>query len=211
MKNLIIIAAGGCGREVLQWAKDINKLSPRWNIIGFLDDNPNALEGKECTISIISKVDDYQPDASDEFVCCIGNSEVRKLVIEKMKAKGASFVNIIHPNAVIADSCKLGNGVIIYPFALVSDNAVIGDGCIINMYSSIAHDSVLGEYCTISAHCDVTGMCRLGDRVFMGTTSQVVPGTKVGDDAYICAGSTVMTRVRPGVKMLGNPARLVKF
>lgn len=211
MKDLIIIAAGGCGREVLQWAKDINEQNARWNIKGFLDDNINALEGKECSVRVISRVDDYQPEENDEFVCCIGNSNVRKLVIEKMKAKGARFINIIHPNAIISDSCKLGDGVIIYPYALISDNAIIGDGCIINMYSSVAHDSVLGEYCTISAHCDVTGMCRLGDRVFMGSTSQIVPGTNVGDDAYICAGSTVMTRVRKGMKMLGNPAKIVKF
>ncbi len=211
MKNLVIIAAGGCGREVLQWAKDINRKEERWNIKGFLDDNPDALKGKICSVPVLSSVDDYMIEGEDEFVCCIGNSEVRKRVVEKMKARGARFVSIIHPSAVIADSCTLGEGVIIYPYALISDNAVIGDGCIINMYSSVAHDSVLGEYCTISAHCDVTGMCKLGDRVFMGSTSQIVPGTKVGDDVYICAGSTVMTRVRNGLKMLGNPAKIVKF
>lgn len=79
------------------------------------------------------------------------------------------------------------------------------------MHSSVAHDSVLGEYCTISAHCDITGMCRLGDRVFMGSTSHVVPGSVIGDDVYICAGSTVMCRIRKGMKVLGNPAKIVKF
>lgn len=211
MKNLIIIAAGGCGREVLQWAKDINEAHPTWNIKGFLDDNPHALDGKVCSVSVLSSVDDYRIEPEDEFVCCIGSSEIRRKVVEKMTAKGAKFATIIHPNAVVADSCTLGEGVIIYPYALISDNAVIGDGCIINMYSSVAHDSILGEYCTISAHCDVTGMCRLGDRVFMGSTSHVVPGSKIGDDVYICAGSTVMTRVRSGAKVLGNPAKIVKF
>lgn len=211
MKNLIIIAAGGCGREVLQWAKDINENEMRWNIKGFLDDNRSALDGLKCDVQILSTVDDYEVQANDEFVCCIGNSNVRRKVVEKMKAKGAVFTTLVHPNAVIADSCTLGEGVIIYPYALISDNAVIGDQCIINMYSSVAHDSVLGEYCTISAHCDVTGMCKLGNRVFMGTTSHVVPGLKIGDDVYICAGSTVMGRVRDGRKVLGNPAKIVKF
>ena len=211
MKNLVIIGAGGCGREVLQWAKDINKKEQRWNIRGFLDDDPDALDGLKCDISIISSVDAYTIDPCDEFVCCVGNSATRKKIVDKLEAKGAVFVTLIHPNAVIADTCTLGKGTIIYPYALISDNAVIGDGCIINMYSSVAHDSVLGEYCTVSAHCDVTGMCRLGDRVFMGSTSHVVPGTRIGDDVYICAGSTVMTRVRNGKKVLGNPARIVDF
>lgn len=211
MKNLIIIGAGGCGREVLQWAKDINRVELQWNIKGFLDDDLNALEGKRCDIAVISKIDEYKIDAEDEFVCCIGNSKIRKTVVEKMQAKGAVFVTLIHPNALIADTCTIGNGSVIYPYALISDNAVIGDGCIINMHSSVAHDSVLGEYCTISAHCDVTGMCCLGDRVFMGTTSHIAPGLKIGNDVYICAGSTVLAKVRDGMKVLGNPAKIMKF
>lgn len=211
MNNLVIIAAGGCGREVLQIAKDINEKSFTWYIKGFLDDEPNALRGKICDVDVIGCIDGYSIEKDDEFVCCIGNSTVRKNVIEKMKAKGAKFTTIIHPNAIIADSCTIGEGSIIYPYALISDNAVVGDGTIINMYSSVAHDSILGEYCTISAHCDITGMCTLGDRVFMGTTSHMVPGTKIGNDVYICAGSTVMTRVPNGRKMMGCPARPIKF
>ena len=211
MKNLVIIGAGGCGREILQWAKDINEKEQRWNIKGFIDNNLEALSGKVCDVTVLAKVDEYQICEDDEFVCGIGNSVIRKMVIEKLEAKGAKFVNIIHPNAIIADSCTLGKGVVIYPYALISDNAKIGDGCIINMYSSIAHDSILGEYCTISAHCDVTGSCTLGDRVFMGTTSNMVPLSKIGNDVYICAGSTVMTRLRDGAKVLGKPAKKISF
>ena len=211
MKNLIIIGAGGCGREVLQWAKDINKAEPRWNIKGFIDDSSSALEGKDCSVEIISGIDDYEIMPDDEFLCCIGTSDVREEITERLKSKGAVFTTLVHPTAVIADTCTLGEGVIIYPYALISDNAKIGAGCIINMHSTVAHDSVLGDYCTVSAHCDITGACTLGKRVFLGTTAHVVPGTSVGDGAYICAGSTVMTRLRPGTKVLGNPAKIVKF
>lgn len=211
MNNLVIIGAGGCGREVLQWAKDINEQSPHWNIMGFLDDNLEALNRLKCDVPILGTIDGYEIQPDDEFLCCIGNSHIRKNIVDKLKAKGAVFTTLIHPNAVVVDSCTLGEGVIIYPFVLISDNAVIGDGCIINMHSSVAHDSLLGEYCTISAHCDVTGICKLGDHVFMGTTSNIVPSSKIGDDVYICAGSTVMGRVRAGNKVLGNPAKIVKF
>lgn len=217
MKNLIIIGAGGCGREVLQWAKDINQNDSkeigqkRWNIKGFIDDDLTTLQDKQCSVSVLSKIDEYEIEDNDEFICCIGNGLIRKMIVDKMKAKGARFINVIHPTAVIADSCTLGNGVVIYPFALISDNAKVGDGSIINMYSSVAHDSSLGEYCTISAHCDITGMCKLGNMVFMGTTSNMVPSSKVGNNVYICAGSTVMSRIKDNVKVLGNPAKIMKF
>lgn len=211
MKNLVIIAAGGCGREVLQWAKDVNRIGKQWSIKGFIDDNLQALTDVNCDVEILATVDGYEIQPNDEFLCCIGNSKVRQQVVEKLKSRGAIFTQLIHPTAVIAETCTLGEGVIIYPYALISDNAVIGNQCIVNMYSSVAHDSQLGEYCTISAHCDVTGMCKLGSRVFMGTTANMVPSSQIGDDAYICAGSTVMGRIRTGNKVLGNPAKIVKF
>lgn len=211
MKNLVIVAAGGCGRETLQWAKDINKMERRWHIKGFIDDNLEALNGLTCDIPVLATIDEYEIHQEDEFICCIGNSQTRKLIVDKLKARGATFTTVIHPSAVISDNCTIGEGVIIYPFALISDNARIGDGCIINMHSSVTHDVVLGDFCTISAHCDITGMCELGERVFMGTTSNLTPSSKIGDDVYICAGSTVMGRVRAGGKVLGNPAKIVKF
>lgn len=211
MKNLLIIGAGGCGREVLQWAKDINKISKQWNIKGFLDDNSNALEGLRCDVGVVGSTNSYVPQSDDQFVCCIGNSNTRKLIIDKMEEKGAEFVNIVHPTAIVADSAVLGKATILYPYSIISDNAELGNGCIINMHSTIAHDSVLGEYCTISAHCDVTGMCKLGDRVFMGSGARTVPSAKVGSDVFICAGSTVMSRVKDGMKVIGVPAKKAVF
>lgn len=211
MKDILIIGAGGCGREVLQWIKAINIIEKRWNIIGFLDDNPHALDGKICDVGIVASIDDYIIKENDVFVCCIGNSKVRKDVVMRFKSKGAKFVSVIHPSAIITESSSIGEGVIVYPFAMVSDNTCIGDYCIINMYSSVTHDVVLGKYCTISGHCDITGKCKLGDSVFMGTTSHVVPGSVIGNDVFICAGSTVMTNVRDGLRVIGNPAKIMHF
>ncbi len=211
MKDILLIGAGGCGREVLQWIKAINNKEKRWHIKGFLDDDSHILKGKICDINIVAKLNDYVIKENDEFVCCIGDSKARKEIVERLQEKGAKFATIIHPDAIVADSCTIGEGTIIYPFALISDNTVIGNHCIINMYSSVAHDSVLGNYCTISSHCDITGHCKLGDRVFMGTTSHLVPGSEISNDVFICAGSTVMTNVRDGLKVLGNPAKIIKF
>lgn len=211
MKDLVIVGAGGCGREVLQWAKDINAVTPKWDIKGFIDDHLDVLDSQDCGVSVIGSIDGYEISPNDVFVCSIGNSAVRKKLVAKLENRGATFTTLVHPTAVVSLTAKLGKGVILYPFSLISDHAVIGDGTIINMYSSVAHDSMLGEFCTISAHCDITGACRLGSYVFMGTTSNMVPGTIIGDDVYICAGSTVMAPVRKGRKVLGNPAKIVKL
>lgn len=211
MKNLIIIGAGGCGREVLQWAKDINNIAPAWDIKGFLDCKASALDGKECGYGVIGREDGYDIQQGDEFICAIGDSRLRQGVVAKLRARGARMATIIHPKAVVADTACIGEGAVIYPFALVSDHTEVGEGAIVNSHTSIGHDARLGCFCTISAHCDITGACMLGQGVFMGSSSQLVPGSVVGDGAYICAGSTVIGRVRPGAKVMGSPARRVYF
>ena len=44
---ILVVGAGGLGREVANWAIDEIKKSIAWIITGFLDDNPNALYGKQ--------------------------------------------------------------------------------------------------------------------------------------------------------------------
>lgn len=39
MKDLIIIGAGGFGREVAWLVEEINNKQPKWNIVGFVDDS----------------------------------------------------------------------------------------------------------------------------------------------------------------------------
>ena len=39
MKDIIIIGAGGIGREVIFIIEEINKQTPTLNILGFIDDN----------------------------------------------------------------------------------------------------------------------------------------------------------------------------
>lgn len=211
MSKLLILGAGGCGREVLEWAKDINEKNKRWDEFAFLDFHPEMLEGKGCPERVIGNDDDYAIQDGDEFICAIGEGHLREKVVNHLKKRGANFTNIIHPTAIVAESALLGEGIVLYPYSIVSADAVIGDGCIINMHSTIAHDVVLGKYSTISAHCDITGACKIGDYAFMGTSSQIIPGQKIGDDVFICAGSTVMTRVKTGSKVLGYPAKKYEF
>jgi FlaA1/EpsC-like NDP-sugar epimerase len=40
VENLIILGADGTSREIAETVGDVNRREPRWNLIGFLDDDP---------------------------------------------------------------------------------------------------------------------------------------------------------------------------
>ncbi len=210
MKDLLIVGAGGFGREVLQWVKDINKIKPTWNIIGFIDDNLNALENIECDYKVVGTIKDWKPKESERFVLAVANPKAKQAIVENMKVKGAVFTSIFHPSARISDFAQIGEGLVMYPNSLITVNTKIGDFVTL-LSSSIGHDVVIDDYCTISSFCDITGGVKLGRRVFLGSHATIIPQRKIGDDVYIAAGSIVMTNIKNGKRVYGNPAQKMDF
>lgn len=207
MNNLLIIGAGGFGREVLQWARDTKDHGVRWKVKGFLDDNPAALCNIDCGVSVIAALKDYQAMPGDLFICAVGSPVVRRRVREMVLGRDAKFISLVHPSAIVGTSAQIGIGVVICPFAVVSCDAYVGDGSAIYYHSSVDHDARLGTDCQISAHCDIAGAATLGSGVFAGSHTTVLPGIHVGDNAILGAGSVVTRNVAAGATVAGVPAR----
>jgi len=208
VKKIIIIGAGGYGRELLQWIKDINAASPAWEIAGFIDDNLNALDGLECDYSVIGKVSEWEPREDEEFALALGDPSTKKTVAEMMKAKGAKFASIIHPTATVTAFSHYGEGFIMFPYAKLSVNSSVGD--FVSLLSSgIGHDVSIGDYTTISGACNILRNVRIGQGVFIAAGASLAQDIEVGDDAYIGLGSVVVKNVAEGVRVFGNPARIM--
>ena len=125
--KLIIVGASGCGREVLQIVKDINDAEYKWDVLGFIDDNLNALDGYECDYEVIGKIQDWQPTEEECFVMAIAEPHIKEIIAEKLEEKGAKFVSVIHPTAFIGSFNHIGRGIVVYPFAKITVNTNIGD------------------------------------------------------------------------------------
>ncbi|MBQ4313167.1 MAG: acetyltransferase [Clostridia bacterium] len=206
MKDILIVGAGGFGREMLQFLKDINKTEKRWNIKGFLDDNLAALDGYECDHRVVGRISDWQPSENEEFVCAVAFPKIKEKVVSCLKGKGARFVSVIHPTAYIGDFNKIGEGLVMFPHSYISVNTKIGDFVTL-LYSHIGHDAEIGDYSTVCGQCGINGHVTIGKRVFVGSNVGTVPGVTIGDDTWIGAGSVVVSDIRPGVTVVGNPAK----
>lgn len=207
MNKLIIVGAGGFGRETLQWALQSNENNVRWSVAGFIDDELDMLNGFDCSYAVLGRILDWQPKSNERFVIAVGPPKNKKMIATSLAKKGAIFENIIHKSVTLATTSKLGCGIILCPNVVVSDNAAIGDHVGINICSSVGHDACIGAYSTISSYCDITGEVSFGECVFLGSSVCIVPQRKIGSNAYICAGSAVMNNVQPDTRVMGVPAK----
>jgi sugar O-acyltransferase (sialic acid O-acetyltransferase NeuD family) len=210
MKNLVIVGASGFGREILQWVKDCNENGQSWKVKGFIDDNAQALDSIHCDKEIIGSIKSYEVQEDDYFAIAIAIPRTKKTVIELLSARGAKFATIIHPSAIIGEYCTLGEGLIVTPRAKISPNVTIGNFVTI-LGSGIGHDAVISDYCTITGNCSINGHVELGEGAFIGSNACIAPGKRIGAWAYVGMGSMVISNVKPGTKVMGNPAKKINF
>lgn len=204
--RLLIIGAGGFGRELLGWALAVPPGSRDWDVGGFLDANPSALDGFACDHPIVGDPASYAPAPHEVFLPAIGDPATKLQVCRALKARGARFATLVHPSVIVGPACRIGEGTVLCPGAILCTNVTVGGFVVMNTNSGCGHDAVVGDGCTFSSHVDVTGAVRLGEGVFLGSHAVVLPRVEVGDFAVIGAGSVVLRNVPARATVMGVPA-----
>lgn len=209
MKRLLIIGAGGFGREVAGWARQCAAFRKEWEIAGFLDDNPQAVANyADIGLPVLGTIWEYMPQRSDLFICAIGTPKLRARVRAHFEEREGRFTRLIHESAIIGRNVYLEPGVICCPRVVLTCDVHIGKNTAINVASAIGHDAQVGTDCQISSFCDITGYVKVGDRVMMGSGARIIPGRRVESDATVGAGAVVIKNVSPATTVFGNPAKV---
>jgi sugar O-acyltransferase (sialic acid O-acetyltransferase NeuD family) len=209
MKRLIIIGAGGFGREVLMTAKTVQAQRGEWEIGGFLDDNPAALAGYHYNLPIFASINDYLPQNNDCFIIAMESPQNKLTISQQFQEKGAEFITLIHPSAEIGDNVKIGIGCVLLPHIGISCDVTLGNFVTMNAHAAVGHDAMLGDGSTLSAFAHVSGAVKLGKGAYVGIHGCILPGVEVGDFAVVAAGSVVVKNVKPGTTVMGVPAKKI--
>ena len=206
IKKLIIVGAGGFGREVLSWIKKCSEYRKSWDVAGFLDDGEKLVPNTS-GLPILGKISDHQPAQDECFICSITEPKAKRRCTEMLLKKGADFINIIHPTVVLGDRVQLGTGIIICPYTVMTCDISVADFCSFNLFCAIGHDVSIGSYCHFNSYSELTGGVTIADEVYMATHASVLQNLTVGEGAKIGAGSVAMHNIKAGQTVFGNPAK----
>ena len=196
-KDIIVIGAGGFGREALWTIERINEKEPVWNILGFADDDPKlagrSVEGYPVLGSIEQADKDY-PGAA--VFIALGDNALRESVYRRLR--GHDFPILVDPTADVAATADIRHGTFIGPRAVVSVGTRLGKFVIVNARAGVGHDSALDDFSQVCPGASLSGHTTVGKAVFIGTNACTVPGITLGAQAKVAAGTPVYASVAEG-------------
>lgn len=211
LKKVLIVGAGGFGREVAEIFKDLNSVSREWDIIGFIDDNASLWGGKINEMPVRGGLDWLVENKKDVgCVVAIGDPESKKAIVEKLERNNITFYNAIHPSVMKSEFITLGKDVIICAGVILTVNISIGDHVCINLNTTVGHDAIIEECCSIMPNATISGNDILGKCSYIGTGATIIHGKKIGDHSTIGAGAVVVNDIPDNVVAVGIPAKVIK-
>ncbi len=148
--NLLILGAGGQGQVVKETAQSMCIFEK----IDFLDDDPQ----KTAAIDICDNYKNYIDEYPIAFVS-FGKNDLRSKWIDKLEKAGFILPKIVHRDAGVSPSAKIGTASIVEAKANISANVTIGKGCFISSGAIIDHDAVLKDCCHIDCGAMVKNKC----------------------------------------------------
>lgn len=193
MKKIIIIGAGGHAAELRDYINHHNSARPadRIAVKGFIDDDDKNYYHYGFSEPFLGPIKEHRYDASVHYLMGIANLAYRKTIIEEFLAQGAIFTGLIHPTAIISQSCEIGEGTVVSHNASIGAKAKIGRFNMLNSRCTIGHDTQMGDYNFISPQVAISGNTKIGMNNLIGTNSCTIPGITIGDNNKIAAGMTV--------------------
>ena len=206
--DLVIVGAGGHGRETLDIVEAMNEAGTgQWNFLGFVDDGEVREDRLARRGGRGRRGSRSSTREAVRYVIGIGDPATRETVAERMTLAGFVPATLVHPEASVGSDVRMAEGVVLAAGAQVTTNVSLERHSQLNVGAVVSHDCEVGAFVTFSPGTLVNGECRVGDRAFFGTGAIVTPGLRVGADAKVGAGAVVLEDVPEGATVVGVPAR----
>jgi sugar O-acyltransferase (sialic acid O-acetyltransferase NeuD family) len=204
---IVILGAGGHGRETALLLAQINAATPRWDVLGFLDDDTRRLGTTVAGLPVLGGLDVLPTlPAGTAVALGVGAPAAKRRLVAALPATTPLPV-LVHPSVVLGERIALGDGTQLHAGTIATCDLVIGRGVTVNRRCDLSHDDRIGDFCTLAPAVTLAGDVHLADDVDVGIGVACTPGVRVGARTVIGAGAVVVHDLAPDVTAVGMPAR----
>jgi sugar O-acyltransferase (sialic acid O-acetyltransferase NeuD family) len=210
LRPLVIVGAGGLGREIHVLVQQLNDQHPAWQLLGFYDDAPPL---HPLPLPYLGTVADLNAaDQAVDVAVAVGSSAARAAVVARLTSAHLSFPTLIHPGVAQApfQHLALGPGCLITQGCILTTNVRLGRHVLLNLGCTIGHDAVLEDFCSLMPHANVGGEAYLESGVYLGTNATVINQVRVGARTIVGAGAVAVRDLPADCTAVGVPATVIK-
>ena len=214
---LVIVGAGGFGREVLDVVEAINlqgsphSSSQSFDFLGFLDDGPvdaELLERRGAKhLGSVALAKEFHGDVA--FALAIGWPEARRALEQALRQFELTYVVLVHPTAWVGSRCSLASGAVVRANASLMTEVTLGRHTHVHANAAVGHDARLGDLVTILPGATVGGGVQIGSEVLLGANTAVNQGVNIGAATKVGSGAAVIGDLDARVVAVGVPARSI--
>jgi len=210
---LVVVGAGGFGRETLDVVESINRCSPnpRFEILGVVDDSPSAenlARLKARDVPHLGTVAEWLGGTRHaHYLIGIGDPAAREQVAAYFDGVGQVAAIAIHPASTIGSVTEIGPGSVICGGVQVSTGVTLGKHVHLNPNATVGHDARLDDFVSVNPSATISGSVRVGRRTLVGAGAVVLQGLTLGTDVMVGASACVVKDVLDATVVKGVPAR----
>jgi len=208
-RPLVIVGAGGLGREIAVLVAQINEAGGRWELQGFYDDRTPA-SPTVAGLPYLGTCADLNATPTPLAVAvALGSSVSRAAVVGRLTSAQLSFPALVHPLVALrpAQRISLGAGCLIQQGCILTCDIKLGHFVLLNLGCTVGHDAVLEDFCSLMPHANVGGGTYLETGVYLGTNATLIHQVRVGARTTVGAGAVVVRHLPAGCTAVGVPAK----
>ena len=206
MPTLLLLGAGGLGREVLAAIR----MAGEYRVMGFLDDDPALHETMVDGVPVLGDLGGAAGYPRSRFLACAGSGTARVGMIQTLAGSGIGedrFATFIDPAVCLTDSCTVGTGSILLAGTVLTAAVTVGRHVAVMPNCTLTHDDVVQDYATLASGVCLGGGARVGSGAYLGMGATVRQGVRIGAGALVGMGAAVLRDVPGGQTWAGVPAR----
>lgn len=212
-EDIVVIGAGGFGRETLDVIEAINAASaePVWRVVGVVDDAPADVQLERLAARGFANLGSLE-DAANELarswsIIAIGAPLTREKIAARIDELGGRAATLVHPSAAVGSQLRAAPGTVICGGAQLSTNLHVGKHVHVNPGAIIGHDVTLEDFVSVNPGAVVSGEVHVGSGSLVGAGAVILQGLVVGEHATVGAAACVTREVAAHETVVGVPAR----
>ena len=211
IQPVVVYGAGGYGRETVQLIEDINAHRARWDLLGYIDDDPST-HGREVNgLPVLGGLEWLNSEGPNVRIALgVGSPTAKRRIVARVGSDNQRFITIVHPSVRLCRWLEIGPGTSIAAGTMLTVNIHIRAFVSVNRVCNISHDCRVGDFATVAPASNLSGGVELGTGCEIGSGVTTIEGVRIGEWTIVGAGAVVASDLPANCTAVGVPARPIK-